>query len=133
MQNYYYAVFNRSSAAPKVAPVWQLLPAGAGGPVTYLVDGAPGGRTNVVKLSFTSDGKPTWLLTAGGLPAGAAGAAGQTFESDWHRLTLSDSAKQVGRGSRAGITCSAHCCIQGTCKPHHTFPRAIPFPGAIPN
>lgn len=83
---------------PNVSPAWQLPVTranAAAGPVRYLVDSAAGGRVDVIKLSYSSDGKPRWLVAAGGLPATASGS-GLTLLTEWHRLTLSASAKQVG-------------------------------------
>ena len=49
-----------------------------------------------MKLNYTAEGAPTWVLGAGGLPAAASGAAGSaaSLAAQWHRLTLSTDAKQ---------------------------------------
>jgi hypothetical protein len=98
MQNYFYAAFSRPAAAPKLVPAWRLPTTksnAAAGPVRFLVDAAPGGRVDVIKLFYSSDGKPRWLVAAGGLAATASAAGSLNLATEWQRLTLSTGAKQV--------------------------------------
>jgi hypothetical protein len=97
MQNYFYAAFSRPAAAPKLVPAWRLPTTksnAAAGPVRFLVDAAPGGRVDVIKLFYSSDGKPRWLVAAGGLAATASAAGSLNLATEWQRLTLSTGAKQ---------------------------------------
>lgn len=113
MQNYFYAAFRRAVVAPKVVPTWRLPTTRANtaaGPIRYLVDIAPGGRMNVIKLAYGSDGKPSWLVAAGGLSTTTSAAASLSVATGWHRLTLSSSSKQVGfcaAGQRLGSKVNA--------------------------
>ena len=92
-RNHFYAVLQRPAPGPRLRSVWTPPRDPA---TSYLLDAAPGGRLDAIKVFYDSSGAPTWHTAAGGLPAAASGApnSAATLNTQWHRLVLSASAKQ---------------------------------------
>lgn len=87
-------MFQRPTRAPRLRHLWYPLPATS--TTRYLLDAAPGGRVDAIKLFYEASGAPTWRTAAAGLPASASGAlaSAAVLDAQWHRLVLSASAKQ---------------------------------------